>query len=246
MDIESFFRDFENVTVAVSGGVDSAVLLCMAKKYAKNVKACFVKSEFQPAFEAEDAAEICRVAGVELKTIHLSVLNAENIAANPVNRCYYCKKKIFEAVCAYAEKKNSQVIEGTNADDDIDDRPGYKAIMEMGVLSPLRICQINKAQIREIAAQNGLPVHSKPSYACLATRIPSGTPITRELLNITESSEQALFSLGFSDFRIRYDGGGALLELTARDRERYASQKSLIDNILKKYYNKVTLGRKVR
>lgn len=232
--------------MAVSGGVDSAVLLFLALKYAKNVNACFVKTEFQPEFELDDAERVCRDLNVKPVVLEISVLKNLNVYSNPMNRCYYCKKEIFSAIVDFASKKDSVVTEGTNASDDVDNRPGYKAIKEFGVFSPLRICGYNKSKIRQIARENNICVCEKPSYACLATRIPAGTIITPELLVKTEAAEKELFTLGYNDFRIRCNGAGALLELTKADRQRYLENKSYVDNILKTYYNEITLGEKVR
>lgn len=246
MEIESFFKKYNRVTVAVSGGVDSAVLLYFAKQYADKVYACFVKSEFQPEFELRDALSVCRFLHIELKVINASVLSESKIASNPKDRCYYCKRKIFSEICSFAKSNNSSVIEGTNVDDDIDDRPGFKAINELGVLSPLRLCGLTKNDVRKIAISVGIPVGQKPSYACLATRVPTGTEITKDILGITEKAESRLFEMGFSDFRVRYDNGNAMLELTKEDRLKYLSNKDKFDLLLKPYYNKIQLSDKVR
>ncbi len=246
MNIKDFFEENKNVTVALSGGVDSAVLLCLAKKYAENVYAVFVKTEFQPEFEQTDAEEICKALGVRLDIIRTSVMECSSIIQNNADRCYYCKKRIFSLICGYAKSRNAVTVEGTNADDDISNRPGYRALGELGVLSPLRIFGYTKADIRKIAEENNLSVKDKPSYACLATRIPTGTVITKDILSATENAEGQLFRYGFNDFRIRYRNGGALLELTAKDRERYITHKSIIDNSLLKYYNKISLSTEIR
>lgn len=246
MEIKEFFKKNRCVTVAVSGGVDSAVLLYLAKQYADRIYACFVKSELQPEFELRDAFAVCGFLDIPLKVIDVSVLSENEIISNPKDRCYYCKKKIFSEICSFSKSNNSLVIEGTNADDDIDDRPGFKAINELGVLSPLRLCGITKKDVREIASSAGIPVSQKPSYACLATRIPTGTKITKDILSITDRAESRLFEMGFSDFRVRYDNGNALLELTKEDRLKYLSNRDEIDLILKPYYNKIQLSDKVR
>lgn len=246
MEIESFFKKYNSVTVAVSGGVDSAVLLYLAKQYTDKVYACFVKSEFQPEFELRDALAVCRFLHIELKVINASVLSDSKIASNPKDRCYYCKKKIFSEICSFANSNNFLVIEGTNADDDIDDRPGFKAINELGVLSPIRLCGLTKNDVRRIAISVGIPVGQKPSYACLATRVPTGTEITKNMLDITEKAESRLFEVGFSDFRVRYDKGNAILELTKEDRLKYLSNKEKIDLILKPYYKHIQLSDRVR
>lgn len=246
MEIKEFFKKHRCVTVAVSGGVDSSVLLYLAKQYADKVYACFVKSEFQPEFELRDAFSVCGFLDIPLKVINMSVLSEKKIISNPKDRCYYCKKKIFSEICSFAKSNNSLVIEGTNADDDIEDRPGFKAITELGVMSPLRLCEITKNDVREIASCAGIPVSQKPSYACLATRVSTGTQITKDILSITEKAEGKLFESGFSDFRVRYDSGNAHLELTKEGRLKYLSNKDKIDLLLKPYYNKIQLSDKVR
>ncbi len=245
MDICEFFKKNKNVTVAVSGGVDSAVLLFYAVKYAENVNACFVKTELQPQFEEEDAAAVCNALNVPLKVISLSVLDNNNISSNPSDRCYYCKRLIFENICNVSDN-GFVVIEGTNYDDDVGSRPGFKALFELGVQSPLRLCKIIKAQIRKTAEENLISVYNKPSYACLATRVPTGVTITEEILNKTEKVEKELRAMSFSNFRIRYDNGKALLELNENDRNVYLSNKKKIDTMLKRYYNGVVLSDKVR
>ena len=126
------------------------------------------------------------------------------MAANPADRCYYCKRNIFSRILeAAGEDGYSLILDGTNASDRADDRPGMRALKEMEVRSPLRECGLTKAMIRELSREAGLFTWNKPAYACLATRIPEGTEITEELLTMTEQAEDYLFSLGFTDFRVR-------------------------------------------
>lgn len=247
MKIKEFFELHKTVAVALSGGVDSAVLLLLAKKYADRVYACFVKSDFQPAFEMKDAVEICRCLNQKLSILNVDVLHDEDIIANSSERCYFCKKNIFSKISEFAESVGADaVVEGTNASDDVSDRAGYKALQETGIFSPLRICGIDKQTVRDIAREYALPVADKPSYACLATRIPAGTKITRNILSQTEKAENELFKLGFSDFRIRYLNGSAKLQITDRDFEKLLRNRKLILDKIGHDYESILLDLKVR
>lgn len=247
MDIKEFFKTHSETAVAFSGGVDSSVLLLFAKKYAKRVKAYFVKSVFQPQFELNDALETASLLGVELEVIEADVLSDEVIASNPKNRCYFCKKRVFSAIINAAARDGFEaVIEGTNASDNVSDRPGFKALGEYGVLSPLKLCGFTKADIRAAAKENGIPVFAKPSYACLATRIPAGTSITAELLEKTEKAESELMNIGFTNFRVRYLNGAAKLELCKRDFSLFCSKTNEVRDILLKHYDNAYLDLKER
>lgn len=214
MEISEFFEKNKKVAVAFSGGVDSSVLLALALKNAQSVAAYYVKTQFQPEFELRDAVKIADILGAELKIIDFDILSDSDVVKNPADRCYYCKKNILKCITETARADGFDIIlDGTNASDDVNDRPGYKALRENGVLSPLRECGYTKEMIRSFARDFGLSVADKPSYACLATRIPTGTPITGELLSLTERNEDYLRSLGFKNFRIRYNGKAARLEM---------------------------------
>ncbi|MBQ7739891.1 MAG: ATP-dependent sacrificial sulfur transferase LarE [Eubacterium sp.] len=243
MEAKEFFKENPEIAVAFSGGVDSAVLLLLAKRYSKRVKAYFVKSQFQPEFELGDAVIIAKQLGVELEIIEKDILAFEKVCENSRERCYYCKREIMGALCEKAKQDGFSVFcDGTNASDDISDRPGTKALAEYGIKSPLKECGLTKAEIRKIARENNLPVSDKPSYACLATRVPAGTAITKELLEKTELAENALFAFGLKDFRVRYRGGDALLELSKKDFEIFNEKKNDITASLKKYYNGVSVS----
>ena len=247
MDIKEFFKEHKKVALAFSGGVDSAVLLALATKYAKDVKAYFVKTAFQPLFELEDAQQIAALTGAEFEIIRLNILADVAVTANPENRCYFCKKRIFGAIISKAHDDGYDfILDGTNASDDISDRPGFAALKELGVLSPLRDCGYTKADIRLTAEELKLPVAHKPSYACLATRLPYGTPITQEALEKTERNEAYLRSLGFVNFRIRYVDSSARLELSRADFELIFKKKDKIFSFLSKDYENVFLNLRER
>lgn len=242
MELQEFFKENPRVAVACSGGVDSTFLLYQARKCGADAAAYFVKSAFQPSFELEDAQKICAQVGVKLHVIEVNVLGQSQIAGNPANRCYYCKKMIFQRILERAREDGYHVLlEGTNASDDAQDRPGMRALSELGVRSPLRECGYTKAMIREGAENAGLFVYNKPSYACLATRIPSETVITEELLTKIEGAEQKMFEMGFLDFRIRVFYGAARIQIKDAQMELLLQKRGQVEQALKPYFHTVLL-----
>lgn len=247
MELKDFFRDNNRLALAFSGGTDSAFLLCAALKYGAEVKAYYVKSPFQPAFELEDAKRLAAELCADMQIIELDVLAHENIAANPPERCYHCKRAIFSAIYEAAARDGyTLLIDGTNASDDPGDRPGMRALRELSVRSPLRECGLTKADVRRLSKEAGLFTHDKPAYACLATRIPTGEEITREKLAATERAEAWLSALGFRDFRVRYIDGAARLQMRKEDFARAVELAPEINRELKKYYTSVLLDLEVR
>lgn len=247
MNLEQFFREHPKVALAFSGGVDSAYLLYTAVKSGAQVRPYYVKTAFQPQFEYEDAQRLARELGVELVKLRLDVLEEPAITANPANRCYYCKQKIFTAIQNAARADGfSVLLDGTNASDQVTDRPGMQALQELSVLSPLRLCGLTKGEIRKLSKEAGLFTHDKPAYACLATRIPTGTPITAGDLQRTEICEAFLMGLGFSGFRIRLLGDSAKLQLPASQLPRLLTLREQVLRELKKYYSGVLLDLEVR
>ena len=247
MEIAAFFQQYPHLAIAFSGGVDSAVLLALARKHGARVKAYYVKSQFQPLFELEDARQVARQLQVELKVIEADVLSVPAIAANPPDRCYYCKRHIFSLIAAHAARDGfTAIADGTNASDDVASRPGFRALQELQVLSPLRACGITKAQIRHLAQQAGLPLADKPAYACLATRIPTGNPISAPVLALTERSEARMRALGFRNFRVRYLGGDAKLELSRSDFSVFYRRRDALYAALSEDYRHIYLDLKER
>ena len=151
MTLKDFFIKYPKIAIAFSGGTDSAYLCYMAKKYAKEMTAIYVSTAFQPTFEKEDAIRFCKEYAIPLTILERDVLSQEAVIQNPANRCYYCKKVIFSEIQKKAlELGFTCLADGTNASDDADDRPGMKALQEMKVLSPLRICGITKPALRKM------------------------------------------------------------------------------------------------
>jgi uncharacterized protein len=215
LQLYQFFKQNPRIAVAYSGGVDSSYLLYAAKAAGCDVRAYFIKSQFQPEFELVDAKRLTEFLGLPLIIGTLDVLCDENIYLNRHNRCYHCKTAILKKIWELAQADGITVLcDGTNADDDETGRPGMRALRELGVVSPLRDCGITKEEIRRLSKLAGLFTNEKPSYACLATRIPTGMTITPSLLEKIETAENALFDMGFTDFRIRVrtQGDGSVVQ----------------------------------
>lgn len=247
MDLQEFFSLHPKTAVAFSGGVDSAYLLYAAKQYSKSVQAYFVKSEFQPRFEQEDAVRLAKYLKVNLKMLNRSVLTDPRIPKNLPDRCYHCKKGIFETIAKAARKDGFFVLlDGTNASDDAKERPGMRALAELSVFSPLRECGLTKQRIRRLSKEAGLFTWDKPAYACLATRIAAGEEITQKKLDATEQAEDSLRSFGFTDFRIRMQDGHARLQLLESQWELLYKRRKEIFELLKPYYQTVSLDLEVR
>ena len=247
MKLSDFFAVHNRVALAFSGGVDSAYLLYAAIQNGAQVCAYFVKSPFQPQFELDDARRLAAQLQADMKVLELDVLCDPQIAGNPQNRCYFCKNRILDTITRQARKDGfSVLLDGTNASDDAADRPGTIALREFSVLSPLRECGLTKGEIRRLSKEAGLFTHDKPAYACLATRIPTGQAITLEKLQVTEQAEAYLFSLGFSDFRIRMDGNTGKIQLRQDQLDLLLQHRSEILATLKQYYSSVVLDLEVR
>lgn len=240
-------RGIGRLAVAFSGGTDSAYLLYAAKACGCEVKAYTIASQFQPAFERRDAAEFAEALGVPAEVIKVDILAREAVAQNPADRCYHCKRALFETLIARARADGFEVLaDGTNASDDATDRPGMRALRELGVVSPLRESGITKAQVRERSRQANLPTWDKPAYACLATRIQTGVPIDRETLARVEKAENALFALGFFDLRVRVRGREARLQLTEAQMPRLIERRREVLAALSEDFPEIALDLRAR
>ena len=247
MTLSRFFTDNPKAAIAFSGGVDSAFLLYAAVSSGAEVTAYYIKTDFQPQFELDDALHLAKQLNVPMKVLPLDILCRETVIANPADRCYHCKKAIFTAITqAAAADGYTLLLDGTNASDEEADRPGFRALRELSVRSPLRECGLTKAEIRRLSGEAGLFTHDKPAYACLATRIPTGEPITKEKLAATEAAEGYLANLGFRDFRVRCPGGIARLQLREEDLPLLLRHRQKILDTLKQHYSGVTLDLEVR
>lgn len=247
MELRDFFQGCPKVALGFSGGVDSAYLLYAALDHGAQVRPYFIKTAFQPQFELEDARRLCAQLGVELTVLELDVLQIPGVAENPPDRCYHCKRALFGRLRQQAQADCYTVlIDGTNASDDAGDRPGMRALGELSVRSPLRECGITKAQVRALSKEAGLFTWDKPAYACLATRVPTGEAITPETLRKVEAAEEALFSLGYSDLRVRVFHGAARLQLPGQQLEQAAKEREAILQALAPWFDTVLLDLKER
>lgn len=247
MKLTEFFKNNPKAAIAFSGGVDSSYLLYAACTAGASVKAYYVKSSFQPQFELDEALELAEKLEADITVIPFDVLSDPEVRANPSDRCYYCKQQIFSTIIdAAARDGYSLILDGTNASDDASDRPGMRALKELGVRSPLRECGLTKADIRSLSREAGLSTWDKPAYACLATRIPAGEEITEEKLEKTERAEGYLMRMGFSDLRVRQNNGDAVLQIRKEQSPLLKENNDDIVNELKKYYNSVTIDLETR
>ena len=217
MTLNEFFSSVPKAAVAFSGGTDSAFLLWAARECGCDVRAYYVKTAFQPQFELEDARRLALELEVPMTVVEVDILAVPEAAANGPQRCYYCKTALFSQLRQAAREDGYTVLlDGTNASDDAGDRPGMRALRELEVRSPLRECGLTKDEVRRRSREAGLFTWDKPAYACLATRIPTGTPITKEDLLRVERAEGTLHTLGFQDFRLRLFHGAARLQMTEK------------------------------
>lgn len=240
--LSRFFLERPRCALAFSGGADSAFLLHAAARFSADFRAYYVKSAFQPAWELEDAKRFAASAGIKPVVLYVDILAHAEVAANDAQRCYHCKRAIMLRIWKQARADGyAPLIDGTNASDEAADRPGMRALSELSVLSPLRICGLDKADIRRLSREMGLESADKPAYACLATRVPAGTPIRAAELRRIEAAENALFKRGFADFRVRLMAGGALLQLRAEDQTRFLQQETELRALLQTWFLAVEL-----
>ena len=242
MTLEQFFQENPRCALGFSGGVDSAYLLYAGVKAGADIRPYFIKTVFQPAFELADAQKLAQGLGVEVTVLELDALADPRVAANPADRCYYCKQNLFRTLKERAIADGYPVLlDGTNASDEAGDRPGMRALAELSVRSPLRECGLTKAEIRARSREAGLFTWDKPAYACLATRVPAGEAITADILARVEGAEDALFRLGYTDFRVRVFHSAARLQLPRGQMERAVREAETIQAALKPYFTPILL-----
>ena len=234
--LNKILRDMKSVVIAYSGGLDSTFLLKAAVDALgrENVLAVTARSETYPLSEYREAKRLAKKMGVRHITICTKELELDNFKRNPVNRCYYCKKELFKKLDGIMRKhKLGYVLDGTNYDDLKDIRHGRKAAKELKVKSPLLEARITKPEIRRFSKMLSLSTHDKPSFACLASRIPFGTDITRAGLAKIDRAEAFLRKLGFRQVRVRLHENIARLEFAPKDFGRAIRLRGMITKRLK-------------
>jgi len=235
--LEEYLINLKKVLIAFSGGVDSTFLLkvCLDVLGKENVLAVTARSSTYPSRELEEAKELAKSLGANHEIIVSEELEVPGFSENPPERCYYCKKELFGKLVKIARERGFNfVLDGSNADDAGDFRPGMKAKDELGVKSPLKEAGLTKAEIRALSQKMGLPTWNKPSFACLASRFPYGERITGEKLDRVGRAEEILRGLGFSQYRVRNHADLARIEVLPEEIERFF-ERSLREKVVAEF-----------
>ena len=234
--LKEYLKSLESVVVAFSSGVDSTFLLKTAHEVlGENVVAVTASSCSFPKRELNEAVEFCKNEKIKHVIVESEELNIEGFSHNPINRCYLCKKELFEKIIKIAqENKIKNIVEGSNIDDNGDFRPGLEAVKELGIKSPLRYADLNKNEIRTLSKQLNLPTAEKQSFACLSSRFVYGEEITKEKLYMVDNAEQFLIDLGFHQLRVRIHGKIARIEVMPFEFEKLFKYREQIVSQFKK------------
>jgi uncharacterized protein len=218
-------REMELAVLAYSGGVDSSVLLRAASEVlGPNLIAVTAISETYPPAELEPAKRFAASLGVQHRILATEELTRDEFSRNAPDRCYHCKQELFGKLRQIADAEGiAYILDGTNIDDLRDHRPGRKAAGEFSVRSPLAEAGLTKQEVRDFARRMDMPMWDKPSLACLSSRIPYGTPITRDLLRNIQAAEDAIRGLGIRQVRVRHYGDTARIEVEQDDLVRLAA-----------------------
>jgi uncharacterized protein len=235
-ELEAIVAPYGSALVAFSGGVDSSLALAVAARALPKGRVLAVTSNNETYLPSELnlARQFADSLGVDHLVVNTRELDDPNYASNPTNRCYFCKSTLYSDLSRIAaERGYGCVVDGANADDEGDYRPGRKAAKELGVVSPLSVAGVGKAEVRELAKHLGLPSWDKPALACLSSRFPYGQEITPEKLSQVARAEEYLRARGFRQVRVRHHGEIARLEVGPEEMERAFALREEISAELK-------------
>lgn len=234
--LQEYLASLGSVAIAFSGGVDSSFLLEVARRVlGDKAVAITASSSAFPSRETQEAAAFCKAKGIRQVTFSFAPLAVKEFRHNVPDRCYFCKKNLFQKILDIAGENSIQyVCEGSNMDDMGDYRPGLRAIKELGIKSPLKHCSLYKEEIRQLSKALGLESWDKSSFACLASRIPYLEEISEMKLGMVEQAEQLLLDSGFKQFRVRLHGGNlARIEVLPQELEKLLKLREKVTTKLK-------------